>query len=343
MQSEMPSTQHPDVLPKEHLCLDCGIDISHRSRKALRCKPCSTNHESIRSRQSAKDFYWANRPRVLQRIKSYQQTPEAKRLRQEWEERNPEKLMEYRQRKKERHREKRGYNPEGRTCEDCGVDISHRGHNAKRCESCSTPPSRTCVACGGDLSHRGPRAQFCNEQCKQRDQKLKEFQGYTKRCTKCNETKEHTEFGLHYNRRRSVCKPCEVKSQSEHYQNLPVEERRKRRRVQGERERAKKANLPPEQKAILRTKARQAHRRRLYGSEFDEDRLYSAQEGKCAICRSSKSLEALEVDHDHATGTPRGFLCKNCNFKLLSRYVRFPVRYQDSPYLNAYLEKGQQQ
>ena len=318
--------------------MDCGVDISHRRRDAQRCETCSYE----RTKERARSYYRENRERVLRRIKSRRQMPEYKQLRQRWRDRNPEKLEVYRQRKRERHREKTGYNPEGRTCEDCGADISHRGHNGRTCESCSTPPPRMCVVCGGDLSHRGGRAQFCNEQCKRRDQQLKELQGYVKRCTKCNGTKEHTEFGLHYDLRRSVCKPCEVKSQSEHYQNLPVEERRKRRRVQGQRERAKKAGLPPEQKEMLRTKARQAHRRKLYGPDFSEDRLYSDQEGKCAICRSPKSLEELEVDHDHSTGRPRGLLCKNCNFKLLSRYVRFPIEHQDSAFLNAYLKKGSQ-
>ena len=63
---------------------------------------------------------------------------------------------------------------------------------------------------------------------------------------------------------------------------------------------------------MARTKARKANRRSKYGFDIDEDRLYSEQEGKCAICRKSKSLEKLELDHDHETGRLRGFLCKNC-------------------------------
>ena len=343
MQNEGSNVQQPgmfaDAGQEQHFCLDCGDDISDRRRDAQRCEPCSY----IRTKERANKYYWDNRTRVLQRIKSRQQTPESKQLRHQWKERNPEKFLVYRQRKNQKHREKTGYNPEGRICEDCHADISHRGHNAKKCVPCSTPPVRMCIICHVDISHRGPRAQFCSEQCKQQDQRLKELEGYTKACTTCNETKKHIEFRLHYNRRSSVCKSCEASDTREYRQALPVEERQKRRRIHGRSEREKKRNLPPEQKAMLRTKVRKAHRRNQFGPDFDEDRLYSEQQGKCAICGTSESLEELELDHDHVTGRPRGFLCKNCNFKLLSRYERFPPHHQDSPYLNAYLSKGKLQ
>ena len=352
MQIEVSSTQQLDMFvdaaQEQHLCLDCGVDISHRSLKALRCKPCSTNHEKIRNRQSANDYYRANRTKVMQRVKSYQQTPEAKLLRQEWEERNPEKLLEYRQRQKQKHREKTGYNPEGRTCEDCHAGISHRGHNAKRCVPCSIPPARTCIVCDNDIGKRGS-SRFCSEECKVQDHLLKESMRWTMVCTKCKETKQYIEFRMHYNRRDSTCKSCEATATREYYQSLPVNERQKRRRIQGDRERIKKANLSPAEKAIQKTKARDALMRRRFG-DFDEFAEYLKQEGKCAICRCAKPFkkdatasECLELDHDHLTGRPRGFLCKNCNFKLLSSYERFPPQYQDSPYLNAYLSQGDRQ
>ncbi len=340
MQSEVPIVRQLDMFPdaaqEAHLCLDCGVDISHRRRDAKCCEPCSY----LRTKERANNYYWENRPSVLERIKSQQQTPEYKQSRQEWEERNPEKFLVYRERSKKKHREKTGYNPEGRTCEDCHADISERGHRAKKCVSCSTPPARTCVVCHIDISHKGSRATFCSEQCKQQSQRSKELKGYTKICTKCNEEKQYSEFGLHSNLRRSVCKSCEVEDQSERYHNFTPEQRARRRRLRRENERIKKANLSPEQKTILRTQARQAHRQKLYGPDFDEDRLYSEQKGRCAICGIPQSLEDLELDHDHITRMPRGFLCKNCNFKLLPRYERFPPQHQDWPYMNEYLKKG---
>ncbi len=333
-----------DNVQENHVCLVCGVDISHRSRKALRCEACATNHEKIRSRQSAKDYYWANRTRVLQRIKSYRQTPEAKQVRRGWEERNPEKLLESRQRQKQRHREKTGYNPEGRSCVDCNADISHRGHRAKRCFPCSTPTVRKCKICGSRVGRRGP-SEFCSETCRQHDLQLRELEGYTKTCTKCDETKEHTEFGLHYGLRRSTCRSCEVEEQSERYRNFTPEQSSRRRKLRHENERRKKASQSPEERTEQRTKAREALMRKRFG-DFDEYAQYVKQGGKCAICGIAKPFkkgatasDCLELDHDHATGMPRGFLCKNCNFKLLPRYERFPVQHQDSSYLNAYLAR----
>ena len=323
---------------EKRLCLDCNIvDISDRARNARLCESCL----EIREKERAKNYYLANRERVLARVTRYQQTSEAKQKRQEWEKSNPERFLVYRQRQKQKYREKTGYNPEGRTCAKCGNGISSdRGHNAEWCKSCSTPQARKCKECKKVISDRGPRAKFCdnNNECKQRYQQRKELEGYTKTCKKCNKEKQHTEFGMHSKFRRSVCKICEASTTREYYQTLPVEERQRRRRIQGHRERDKEANLPPEEKAMLRAKRLKARRQKVYGSDFDEDRLYSEQEGRCAICGRLKSLE---LDHDHKTNRPRGFLCKNCNLKLLSQYEeKFPPKHQDSRHLNTYLDRG---
>lgn len=46
----------------------------------------------------------------------------------------------------------------------------------------------------------------------------------------------------------------------------------------------------------------------------DYDRLYAAQDGRCAICRrATGKTRRLSVDHDHATGKVRGLLCRPCN------------------------------
>ena len=334
-----------DAAQQEHLCLDCGVDISHRSHKALRCENCTYNL----TKERGKNYYWANRERVLERVRRHQQTPEYKQKERDRREKNPHKVLASHERAKQRHREKTGYNPEGRTCEDCHADISHRGHNAKRCESCSTPPARKCLVCEADISYRGARAIYCSEQCKVHDRMLKELQGHTMVCLKCKETKEYSTFRMHYNRRDPVCKNCEANAARVYARGLPVQERQRRRRIQGERERIKNVNLPPEQKAILKIKAREALMRNRFG-DFDEYAEYLKQDGKCAICRVVKPFkrntaasDCLELDHDHETGRPRGFLCKNCNFKLVPRYERFPIEHQDSPHLNAYLVKGKRQ
>ena len=184
---------------------------------------------------------------------------------------------------------------------------------------------------------------YCGKQCRLEYHRAIEAVGYNKVCTKCNEEKRHTEFGLHNKLRRSTCKACEVKTQSERYYNFTPAQRDKRNSVRRDNERSKKANLSSEQKAVLRIKVRKANRRSKYGFDIDENKLYSDQEGKCAICETPQTLEEMHLDHDHLTGRLRGFLCKNCNLRVLPRYEKFPPEYQDSPYLNAYLARGKWQ
>ena len=353
--SDTRSAQRPityaNPAPNEHVCVVCNIDISDLRRDAQRCKPCAKDRKkelakldylknSDKIKKRASDYYRQNRETVLRNGKSYRSTPEYKRRRQEWVQENPDLQREYRCRQKQRYREKSGYNPEGRTCQDCGADISDRGHNAKRCRPCATPPARTCKACHADISQRGARAEYCNDVCKHSYWQSKEAEGYTKTCTQCKETKQHTEFGWHNGLRRSTCKSCEVKVQSERFRNFTPEQIIRRNRRKRELAQIKRANQTPEEKDEERAKLLRAHRRNRYGPEFDENKLYSEQDGKCAICGAARPLDELELDHDHMTMKLRGFLCKNCNLKLLPRYERFPLERQDSDYLNAYLLVG---
>ena len=105
--------------------------------------------------QRSKDYYRENRTTVLQRVKSHQQTPESRQARQTWIAKNPEKVVTYRQRQKQSYREKKDYNPEGRTCKKCNGAIEvGRGHRAKWCEKCSRPSP--CVVCGNRIGKTGP-------------------------------------------------------------------------------------------------------------------------------------------------------------------------------------------
>jgi len=50
----------------------------------------------------------------------------------------------------------------------------------------------------------------------------------------------------------------------------------------------------------------------------DYNKLFSNQEGKCAICGipQSELKNKLGVDHNHTTGKVRGLLCNKCNLSL---------------------------
>ena len=67
----------------------------------------------------------------------------------------------------------------------------------------------------------------------------------------------------------------------------------------------------PERKRALRD----LYYRRTYGLSADEvDSMLEAQGGGCAICgQRPDRLASLHLDHDHATGAIRGFLCVSCN------------------------------
>lgn len=65
---------------------------------------------------------------------------------------------------------------------------------------------------------------------------------------------------------------------------------------------------------------RRTHIRTMYGVTPEwYDAALEAQGGVCAICGQPETvmrfgkLKLLAVDHDHATGKPRGLLCQGCN------------------------------
>src|SRR5574341_573868 len=69
----------------------------------------------------------------------------------------------------------------------------------------------------------------------------------------------------------------------------------------------------------------------------DYERMFKAQEGKCAICGRAdggrKDGWRLAVDHDHTTGETRGLLCTNCNQGLGRFYDNSDLLLKASNYL----------
>lgn len=133
-----------------------------------------------------------------------------------------------------------------------------------------------------------------------------------KRCSKCKELKETSEFGVESKRKDGLypqCKPCARAAKK-----------------------ATRANASPEQKAIWRAQINQwridnpdkvrVHDRRhklkkFFGmTEEEYNELLIKQNGACAICRKTSEGKALAVDHCHETNKVRGLLCSNCNTAL---------------------------
>lgn len=119
----------------------------------------------------------------------------------------------------------------------------------------------------------------------------------TKRCWKCGETKQLTEFY----RTSDKCKAC-------HRAYRTSGETVARRKV-----------FNAEHSEEIRAYDREYRLRRDYGISLVEyDEMLEAQGGGCAICGKTpeENRRRLAVDHDHETGEVRGLLCIRCNHGL---------------------------
>lgn len=75
---------------------------------------------------------------------------------------------------------------------------------------------------------------------------------------------------------------------------------------------------PEQHRRIYRSANHRASLRVRYGLTIAEfDVLWAQCDGRCAICKNPETrARRLCLDHDHATGEVRGFLCSRCNMLL---------------------------
>ena len=135
-----------------------------------------------------------------------------------------------------------------------------------------------------------------------------------KKCTKCGEMRDETEFhfnGQHYSdgikRRRTDCVYCARKIRREYFKNPDKKtqiNKRRRRNYQTDGGARKERNR---RNALMQN----------YGitvEQYDEIRM--SQNYCCAICKiheTKATRQKLYVDHSHITGQNRGLLCATCN------------------------------
>lgn len=113
-----------------------------------------------------------------------------------------------------------------------------------------------------------------------------------KTCLKCNNARLIEEFRPHQGKRHPWCRPCE-KIYARNYYRQNSEEIRSRRGP----------SYSPH-----------AWRKHKYGLTPEGfTALYVSQDGRCAVCQTSKTSRELDVDHCHETGKVRGLLCGPCN------------------------------
>lgn len=118
-------------------------------------------------------------------------------------------------------------------------------------------------------------------------------------CRLCGERKSETEFLVRREsgRRRTECRSCQSASA------LVWARANKKRRQIAQKKYQERNTDERAERYLMRT----------YSVTRDQAKSIRG-EGSCAICQ--KSPKRLHVDHDHANGSIRGLLCKNCNHGL---------------------------
>lgn len=132
-------------------------------------------------------------------------------------------------------------------------------------------------------------------------------------CKACKSLKCILEFNRHKKYkggRRYKCRAC-TRVESRVYRFAHLEEIQKRKRVYYQ-------SHPIKQSYNL-----ESHWKNFGISAADYHRMYESQNGLCAICGNPESAKSaigetrhLSLDHDHATGQIRAFLCHRCNMLL---------------------------
>jgi hypothetical protein len=165
-----------------------------------------------------------------------------------------------------------------------------------------------------------------------------------KKCAKCEVEKPLDSYTKH-NRLgyQPRCKPCRSEDQKIYYRNN-IE------KFNGYKARARNETLEERQDRIQKRKLEapvkrehakwKAHIRKTLGIEpQDYEKLFSEQNGKCAVCGTDNpggNRKRFCVDHCHTTGKIRGLLCVSCNsglgyfkdnMELLSNAATYLKRY----------------
>lgn len=170
-----------------------------------------------------------------------------------------------------------------------------------------------CSTCGEDYEAKRSDSRFCPP-CRKLEHS-KHMQEYEKRsgslCLDC---------GIRVARRSDKCKQCEDASRKS---DIPYKVRRSV--VQTRYYDSHKDDILSKHKTRYYTDIDvQRERHRLwrynrYGKTYDElMEMLVAQESKCLICgvEMPPGKDGLNIDHDHASGRVRGFLCRRCNLTL---------------------------
>lgn len=124
---------------------------------------------------------------------------------------------------------------------------------------------------------------------------------------------------------RGLCHSCWVKDKFGN--DLDKYRKHNCEKARSYRKRMREANNLWHSRPHVKAKARDRWLRSKYKISEDEwNKMFEAQEGKCAICRLVPTgiRKHLVVDHNHKTGKIRGLLCIPCNSHIIGRFDKDP-------------------
>ncbi len=267
-------------------CTDCGVDISERHLRSIRCGPCQKAKNLAVARDS---WYKHHRPTHAR----------GDRLCEDCgvnigELRGNARFCRscVRARPREIYRQKHP-----RACPDCGKDITTRGNRAVRCASCAEAhmqeaarspeqrarnnaaaratvrarrATRVCVDCGASIANRRTKAQRCVPCATRRNRHMVKSPEYRARANARQNHRYQNDPDL---RKRAIQRATE-------YMKNPAHKARRN---------ARQRTTEYRQKRNARWFSRYAQKKTM---------LYEHQRGVCPICQKALT-EPLEIDHKH--------------------------------------------
>lgn len=199
-------------------------------------------------------------------------------------------------------------NPSKRTCEACGVDISHRNSRARFCSSACSK-RKPCIRCGAPKGSSTQGARYCGPCTEIIAMNKGDFVRAADRARHRRRREDAIAAGTLSRRRvapegQKWCARCQ--------RFLPVSS------FGGNS--AGRAKLAAYCIPCSNDYNHEARLGRVYGLTSQQyDDLLMLQDGRCAICLTRPRKRRLAVDHDHDSGEIRGLLCTRCNHGLLGR------------------------
>lgn len=142
-----------------------------------------------------------------------------------------------------------------------------------------------------------------------------------KKCIKCEETKDITQFGIDNrakNGLQSVCKACNIERWKEYRQKYPERVKRSNKKwAQNNKEHRKQYNKQHSQTPEARyTVHCNGAKKRGFVNDIDFDRYKAITSQPCAYCGTTESLRGLDRVYNDFPYTIDNVVscCKNCNF-----------------------------